>query len=95
MADFVNLLNPQLLFPIILFAVLYLLIIRPQQKKEKKLTAMRKELARGDEIITIGGIVGKVVSVKDNQVTIETGADSTKMVIMRSAIQEKKAVEQA
>ena len=57
------------------FAVMYFLMIRPQKKKQKEEQAMRDNLQIGDEITTIGGIVGKIVTVKDDSLIIETGAD--------------------
>ena len=71
-----------------LFAVMYFLLIRPQKKKEKEATALRNSIEVGDEITTIGGIVGKVVSVKedDDFFVMETGADKTKIKVRRWAI---------
>ena len=80
------------LLPIILmFGLLYFLMIRPQKKKEKEVTDMRSSVEVGDEITTIGGIVGRVVNIKDEFITIETGADKTKIKFMRWAIQSKEA----
>lgn len=61
-------------------------IIRPQKKQEKEATALRNSLQVGDEVTTIGGIIGKIVSVKDETVTIETSHDRTKMRLLKSAI---------
>lgn len=75
--------------PILLLVGMYFLLIAPQRKKEKKAKAMRDELKIGDEIVTIGGIIGKVVMIKDqDQIVIETGADKDKIRIMRWAIQQ-------
>jgi preprotein translocase YajC subunit len=75
------------LAPILLiFVVLYFLMIRPQRKKEKQVNAMRNAIKAGDKIITIGGIKGSVVRVKDDTLTIQVGADKMKMDIMRWAI---------
>lgn len=68
------------------FAVMYFLMIRPQKKKQKEEQAMRDNLQIGDEITTIGGIVGKIVTVKDDTLIIETGADRNRMKITRWAI---------
>lgn len=68
------------------FAVMYFLMIRPQKKKQKEEQAMRDNLQIGDEITTIGGIVGKIVTVKDDSLIIETGADRNRMKITRWAI---------
>ncbi len=57
-----------------MFAIMYFLIIRPQKKKEKETKAMLAALAVGDVITTIGGIIGKVVKVKEDEVVIQTGS---------------------
>ena len=64
----------------------YFFIIRPQKKQEKEANALRNGLQVGDEITTIGGIIGKIVSIKDETVTIETSHDRTKMRILKSAV---------
>ena len=69
-----------------IFALMYFLMIRPQKKKQKEEQAMRDNLQIGDEITTIGGIVGKIVTVKDYTLIIETGADRNRMKITRWAI---------
>ena len=69
-----------------ILALMYFVAIRPQQKQEKQLKQMRDNLEVGDEITTIGGIIGKVVSIKEETVMIETGRDRTKIRILRSAI---------
>ncbi len=75
-----------LLFPILLLAFFYFAIIRPSKKREKKANEMRSSLKAGDSVVTIGGIVGKVSSVKDDEVTIEVGADRTRFVLKKWAI---------
>ena len=69
-----------------IFAIMYFLMIRPQKKQQKKDAEMRNNIAVGDDIITIGGIMGKIVTVKEDSVIIETGSDKNKMRILRSAI---------
>lgn len=69
-----------------LFAVFYFLLIRPENKKKKKLEEMRRELQVGDEITTIGGMLGKVVAIKDDAVTFETGEDRVRIQVARWAI---------
>ena len=71
---------------VLIFAVMYFFMIRPQKKKQKEEQAMRDNLQIGDEITTIGGIVGKIVTVKDDSLIIETGADRNRMKITRWAI---------
>ncbi|MTI47792.1 MAG: preprotein translocase subunit YajC [Firmicutes bacterium] len=75
-----------LIFPILLLAVFYFLVIRPQQKKNKQINEMRNSLKVGDEITTIGGIYGKVLKIKEDVVTVEVGADKFKMNITKWAI---------
>ena len=72
---------------VLLFVGLYFLMIRPQKKQQKKEQEIRENTQVGDEITTIGGIVGKVVTVKEDSLIIETGADKNKMKITRWAIQ--------
>lgn len=60
-----------ILMMVILFAVMYFMMIRPQKKKDKEIKSMRDNLSIGDEVITIGGIHGKVVKVNDEVVTLE------------------------
>jgi preprotein translocase subunit YajC len=68
------------------FVVFYFFGIRPQKKQEKQQADMRNNLQVGDEITTIGGIIGKVVSIKDETCVIETSRERTKMRILKSAI---------
>ncbi|NBI06938.1 preprotein translocase subunit YajC [Senegalia massiliensis] len=76
-------------FPIALLVIFYFLLIRPQQKKDKKIREMRSNLSVGDQIITIGGIVGKVTKIKEDDITIEVGADKTKFDVKKWAIGNK------
>ena len=69
------------------FVVMYFLMIRPQKKKQKEEQQMRDSIQIGDEITTIGGIMGRVVTVKEDSIVIETGADRVKMKFQRWAIQ--------
>ncbi len=71
---------------VLMFVVLYFLIIRPQRKKEKADAAMREKLEVGDEVVTAGGIVGIIFSIKDDTVVVETGGDRSKIRIMKWAI---------
>lgn len=71
---------------ILLIVIMYFLLIRPQRKREKAVQAMRNAVKVGDEIITIGGICGKIVKTKDETLTIQVGADKTKFEIMRWAV---------
>lgn len=67
-------------------ALMYFLMIRPQKKKEKEDQAMRDALQVGDEIMTIGGVIGKVVKISEKSVVISTGADKNKIEFIKSAI---------
>ena len=75
-----------LAFPLLLLVLMYFLMIRPQQKKQKEEAKMRNNLRVGDELTTIGGIKGRVVSIKDDTITIETSNDRTKIVFEKAAI---------
>ncbi|MBR2589661.1 MAG: preprotein translocase subunit YajC, partial [Clostridia bacterium] len=70
-----------------MFVLMYFMMIRPQNKRRKEEEQMRNNVEIGDEIVTIGGILGKVVSTKEDALIIETGADKNKMKITRWAIQ--------
>ncbi len=72
---------------ILIFALMYFMMIRPQKKQQKLEQEMRNNLKIGDEITTIGGIMGRIVTVKDDSLIIETGADRNKMKITRWAVQ--------
>ena len=71
---------------VVLIVVFYFFLIRPENKKKKKLEDMRNQLAVGDEITTIGGIIGKIVSIKDDMITFETGEDRVRMQVAKWAI---------
>ena len=66
--------------------VFYFFILRPQKKQERQTNEMRNALQVGDEITTIGGIIGKIVSIKDETVLIETGRDGVRIRILKSAV---------
>jgi len=71
---------------IVVIAAFYFFLIRPQQKRDKATKTMRESVKEGDEVVTIGGIYGKVVSAKEDVLTIEVGADKVKLRIARWAI---------
>ena len=71
---------------VIMFVVLYFFMIRPQKKQERATNEMRNNLKVGDEITTIGGIIGKIISIKEETVMIETGHDRTKIRILKTAV---------
>ncbi|MBQ8381197.1 MAG: preprotein translocase subunit YajC [Clostridia bacterium] len=70
----------------VLILVFWLFMIRPQKKQEQKDNAMRDALAVGDEVTTIGGIIGKVVSIKGETFVLETTRDKTKIRFLKAAI---------
>lgn len=79
------------------FGLMYFLMIRPQNKKNKQLQELRNSLKSGDQVVTIGGIVGKIMTVKEDEVIIEVGASKTKLTFKKWAISvvEKAAIEEA
>lgn len=76
-----------LIFMIALLVIMYVVMFLPQKKREKAVKQMRNNLEIGDVVVTESGIVGKVVSTKDiDTITIETGADKTKLKFKRWAV---------
>ena len=71
---------------VVVVVAFYFLLIRPQKKQEKAANEMRNSLQKGDEITTIGGIVGKIVGMTDETITIETSKDKTKIRFFKSAV---------
>ena len=72
---------------VVMFVAMYFLIIRPQKKKEKEEKKMRENLQVGDEIVTIGGIYGRVISLKEDTIVIESQSDHSKLTVARWALQ--------
>ncbi len=75
-----------LLMIVAVIVVFYFFGMRPQKKQEKEAQDMRNSLCVGDEITTIGGIIGKVVSIKEETMIIETGRDHTRIRFLKSAV---------
>ena len=71
---------------VVMFGVMYFLMIRPENKRKKEAEAMRSALKVGDKITTIGGIIGKVVDVKEDKFVIETGADQVRIEFAKWAL---------
>ena len=71
---------------VVMVGVFYFLLIRPENKRKKETEAMRSSVKNGDMITTIGGVVGKVVSVKEEKIVIETGADQGRIEFAKWAI---------
>jgi preprotein translocase subunit YajC len=79
----------QLFVPlIVLFFVLWFFIMRPQKKKDNEVKKMRNSLQEGDEVVTIGGIIGRVLTVKEDSVVLYVGSDKTKVEFKRWAVGE-------
>ena len=70
----------------LMLVLLYFMIYRPQKKQEKKDAAMRAALEIGDQVPTIGGVIGRVVAIKDDTFVLETGADRVKIRFTKNAI---------
>ena len=81
-----NQLTVQVVILVVFIGAMYLLLIRPQKKKEKTIQNMRNSLQVGDEIVTIGGICGKVVKTKEESIVIQVGADKVKFEMMRWSV---------
>lgn len=71
---------------VVMVGIMYFLMIRPESKRKKEAEAMRNSLKVGDEIVTIGGITGKVVQVKEDKFVIETGADMVRIEFAKWAL---------
>ncbi len=69
-----------------MLVVVYLVMFLPQRKRQKQEAQMRASLDIGNEVLTQGGIIGRVVSLKDDTIVIETGSDRVKIRILRSAV---------
>ncbi len=71
--------------------IFYFLLIRPQRQQQKRHTEMVQGLRRGDEVATVGGIIGKIIHIKENEITIKT-AEDTRLVVERDKVARKVAV---
>lgn len=78
-----------ILMIVVMIAIFYFLLIRPENKKKKAAAKMRSELAVGDEIITIGGVVGTICAVKEETIVIETSADRVRIEFTKWAVSTK------
>ena len=70
----------------VVVVVFYFFGVRPQKKQEQAIAQMRDSLQVGDEITTIGGIIGKIVSIKEETMIIETGRDHTRIRLLKTAV---------
>lgn len=80
---------------VLMVAVFYFLLIRPENKRKKEAEAMRSAVKTGDKITTIGGIIGTVISVKDEKIVLETGADQVRLEMAKWAISTNESAAEA
>ena len=73
---------------VLMFAIFYFLLIRPQQKKQKEVSEMIKNLKKGDRVVTTGGIIGTVHTLQDDFIVLKVGDGDTKIEVLRSYITE-------
>lgn len=78
-----------------MFAVMYFLIIRPENKRKKQAETMRNSLKKGERITTIGGMVGKIVQINDSTIVFETSEDRVRIEVTKWAIQSTASMEEA
>ncbi len=76
--------NPMFMI-LAMFGIMYFLVIRPQSKKQKELQKMLSELKKGDEVVTSGGIIGKISGMKDNELTLQI-QEGVRVRVMRSSV---------
>lgn len=77
---------------VLMIVIFYFLLIRPEKKRTKKMKEMLDNLQVADEVVTTGGIIGRVLSVKEDTVLIETGSDRTRIRVLRTSIAENRTV---
>ncbi len=77
---------------VLMIVIFYFLLIRPEKKRTKKMKEMLDNLQVADEVVTTGGIIGRVLSVKEDTVLIETGSDRTRIRVLRSSIAENRTI---
>ena len=75
-----------LIMMVVMFAIFYFMLIRPENKRKKEAEQMRSSVKTGDKITTIGGIIGTVVDVKENSIVVETSADQVRIEFAKWAI---------
>ena len=84
-----------LIMMVLMFAIFYFMLIRPENKRKKEAEQMRSSVRTGDKIVTIGGIVGTVVNVKESRIVIETGADQVRIELEKWAISSNETAAEA
>ena len=75
---------------VLMIGVFYFLLIRPEKKRAKKEKSMRENLQVADEVVTIGGIIGRVLSIQEDTVVVETGSDRNRIRVLKAAIAENR-----
>lgn len=88
-------LGSPLIMMVLMIAIFYFMLIRPENKRKKEAEQMRSSVKTGDKIVTIGGIVGIVVNVKENRIVIETGADQVRIELEKWAISSNETAAEA
>ncbi|MCX7920675.1 MAG: preprotein translocase subunit YajC [Clostridia bacterium] len=81
-------LTPLILSTVFMFALMYLMVILPQRKREKKTREMLSALQVGSNVITVGGVMGKIINIKDDEITVETSVEKTQVKFKKWAIKE-------
>ena len=84
-----------LLMLVMMIAVFYFMLIRPENKRKKEAEQMRSAVKKGDKVVTIGGITGTVVDVKDNKFVLETGADQVRIEFEKWALSSNETAAEA
>lgn len=84
-----------ILMMVLMLVIFYFILIRPENKRKKEAEQMRSAVKKGDKIVTIGGIVGVVVDVKENRIVIETSADQVRMELEKWAISSNETAAEA
>ena len=79
-------LGSTLVMLVVMVAIFYFMLIRPENKRKKEAEQMRSAIRKGDKIVTIGGIVGTVVDVKENNIVIETSADQVRLELAKWSV---------
>ena len=74
----------------LMLVIFYFLLIRPEKTRAKKEKEMRENLQVADEVVTIGGIIGRVLSIQDDTVVVETGSDRNRIRVLKTAIAENR-----
>ena len=87
--------SSMIIMMVVMVVIFYFFLIRPENKKKKAANEMRNSLKVGDNITTIGGIIGDVVSIKDDTIVIETGADKVRVEFLKWAVSSNNTAEKA